>query len=477
MPRMRRRDGVRVRPRLVGSVVLMLVLGFPLSPTRATPLPNPHLANLSNLAQTDGCAACHRVHSDKRETFVKRNSVSHAVDCLTCHDSTGSGTDVSAQFSAAGTNDAASRSYFTHDALATNTMHLAISADAEGAVVVPEEFSGVLNRHADCVDCHNPHASTATPSSVAAPGGWTASGALLGIPVVEAAWQVTPTPTVTYSFIARATAATPEYQLCLKCHSGYTVLDNAGFTGSPSKMWLDKGQDVNPANDSMHPISGPGTNQSTAMANSLAGGTNVGSGAGQWDLSTSSTVSCTMCHGSSASRGDAHASANRGILRAKYRDRVLMAPGEAFATSDFALCWQCHSSDPFTLTKDGSGNWPSPDPSTDATNFGYLHTFHMGAIPSPSPTLGASTDIDMSGAGEGNALCSECHFRLHSTASVVGDQDLNSGDRTRLVNFAPDVQPNPGGTPITWVMRNGSTQGYCALTCHGHLHTSANSSY
>jgi hypothetical protein len=236
-------------------------------------------------------------------------------------------------------------------------------------------------------------------------------------------------------------------------------------------MWIDKGLEVNPNNDSMHPISSQGTNQTAAMAVSLAGGTNVGSGAGQWDITSTSTISCTACHGSSAGAGDSHASTHRGILRWNYQDRVLNTAGVAYAGTDFTLCWQCHSQGPFTLTKSGT-TWSASDETSGATNFSYLHTFHASQIADVNDNASAGTDIDVSGDGNGNAVCAECHFRLHSTADVVSGQNLNSGNKSRLVNFAPNVMSvDGGGTPVTWVMKNGATPGSCTLTCHGYTHT------
>ena len=149
------------------------------------------------------------------------------------------------------------------------------------------------------------------------------------------------------------------------------------------------------------------------------------------------------------------------------------ASSSTYAATDFTLCWQCHAQDPFTLTKAGS-SWSANDETSGATNFSYLHTFHISQIASvnDNPGPGVGTNIDTAGDGNGNAICAECHFRLHSTAQVVAGQDLNGGSKTRLVNFAPNVVSVDGGTtPVTWVMKNGATPGSCTLTCHGYTHS------
>ena len=70
----------------------------------------------------------------------------------------------------------------------------------------------------------------------------------------------------------------------------------------------------------------------------------------------------------------------------------------------------------------------------------------------------ASSNIDSAGAGRGNALCSECHYRTHSTAT--------GSKYDHLINFSPNVA-SIGATPM-W-QANG-TGGTCTLVCHGMTH-------
>jgi hypothetical protein len=103
---------------------------------------------------------------------------------------------------------------------------------------------------------------------------------------------------------------------------------------------------------------------------------------------------------------------------------------------------------------------PFKTETTTATNFKF-HYKHMSAIATGN---GGTASIDTEGEGTGNALCAECHFRLHSTTFAVPGQILPD---TRLVNFAPNVQANSGG--ITWES-TGVGKGSCTLTCHGVAH-------
>jgi hypothetical protein len=166
----------------------------------------------------------------------------------------------------------------------------------------------------------------------------------------------------------------------------------------------DKGVELNPANDSFHPIEAPGRNQTAAMANSLSGTSPYK----LWTFSTDSTIRCVNCHGDYRKADPAappgagadlapHTSRYRGLLIQGYRDRDLKPVTEPYAAQDFALCLVCHAEAPFT---DVSGSARSD------TNFRY-HGKHLLGIRNRGNLDG---DIDTANAGRGNAICAECHF-------------------------------------------------------------------
>ncbi len=414
-----------------------------------TPVYNPH-GNYNT--QADQCGTCHRMHGDGRQSFTQLTPTSHSVDCLSCHDGTGAVSNVSAEYAAVATaNVPATRSYYRHDALAVNTGHQAASSDAEGGSLAAEEFAGRSNRHSDCVDCHNPHASLTTPdaletSTAGARTGWLMSGAVQSVSVV----------TVSGTFVGHAqTAGNYEYQLCLKCHSSYTTL-GAPIAGRPSLDWLNKAAEINPAtagNGSMHPIMAQGTNHTAAMISNLSGPSTYR----RWTFTDTSTVRCTNCHANGAGTGTAgqgmplHASPNRGMLILPYQDRVLTASTDTATLDRFALCFACHTTEPFLTT------------TISRTNFS-LHRGHYNSYKSKNTPV-AGTSIDGAGQGSGFPLCAECHFRLHSTVNKVGTQNITG---SRLVNFSPNVIANGG--VLKWTPKNGGTSGTCVLTCHGFAH-------
>jgi predicted CXXCH cytochrome family protein len=405
------------------------------------PFDSPHVPDSSLVADT--CARCHSGHVGQGPMLLPDPNPQASL-CMSCHDGTsGSVIDIAGQYAGAPTNDATTRSYYRHDALAPSVHTL----DGD------DEFGGVLERHSECGDCHNPHRAVDT-DAIQMTTGWTVSGRQEGLSGVSIGNGAVGTPP-TYTFLDGTPGSQPtrEYEICLKCHSGFTVLpSNEGQP--PSRYALDKGIDLNPDNASYHPIAAPGKNGTTTMANSL-GGTSPYK---LWDFTTGSTVRCVNCHGDPAKATVAdpptpggalapHASENRGLLLQPYRDRTLKIAGEPYDAAEFALCYVCHAEAPFLNI------------GTGMTSFD-LHALHLSDLPGGSGGL----DIDTPGAGQGYATCAECHFRLHSTAGAV-----NAGDRdnSRLVNFAPNVQPTSGGV-LEWTKVGAG--GTCTLTCHGAPH-------
>jgi predicted CXXCH cytochrome family protein len=404
----------------------------------------------------DQCAFCHRTHAAQGPSSLPVGAPPQSALCFQCHDAAGTGavTRVEAQYTdtLVPANSPSTGAYYRHDALAAGSTHT-LAGD--------NEFGGVSNRHDECVDCHSPHVASGSTSAQTATG-WTVPGQLTNVAAVSVVNGIAKSPP-TYALLdGSATKITLEYQLCLKCHSGWTTLPVRDPL-HPSWWAEDKGIEFNPANGSVHPIEAPGRNTTTAMANSLAGTSPYK----LWSFTPNSTIRCVNCHGdyrkfsttappAAGSDLAPHASQYRGTLMQNYRDRDLKPATEPYQSGDFALCYLCHAEAPFA---DGSGNTR-----TD-TNFRY-HGMHVTGIRNQGSTNGS---VDTSGAGRGDAICSECHFRIHSTA-FAGDfraSPPQSGTDAGLVNFAPNVTAYTG--VVDWT-RTGTRTGTCALTCHGKGH-------
>jgi len=445
-------------PETNGTPVYRLAVAVPTTPGTEAPLyalgPSPHAPDVSLVSDT--CAICHRSHVAQGPTLLTSGTPQSTL-CFTCHDGTGSTLNTKSQFDTAPANDPATRSYYRHDATVATTHTLAQD----------NEFGGVSNRHSECGDCHNPHNAT-DGNATQTTAGWTVAGsqaAISGVSVANGAAGTAPT----YAFLDGSVGFKPtlEYQICLKCHSGFTTLPSNAtpVIQPPSRMTLDKGIELNPglATDtaSYHPVEAAGKNQTDAMAGSLSGTSPYK----QWDFTRASTVRCVNCHGDpqkfvpqpdppvgplgppAGSDLAPHTSQYRGILIQNYRDRVLKGPTEDYDAADFALCFVCHAERPFRTSISAQ------------TAFGD-HDLHMSSNAEEGP---GGTDIDTAGQGGGNAICAECHFRIHGTALAY-----NEGDRSnpRLVNFSPNVEPFKGVLRFT----KTATGGTCTLVCHGAEH-------
>jgi predicted CXXCH cytochrome family protein len=402
------------------------------------------------------CAACHSAHRAEGASLVNASPDPRSTLCYRCHAGQGSDYDVQAQVNAGPANDPANAAYYRH---------------------VIETGSA---REASCEDCHNPHEATAVRPQMSTTG-WTASGdvrAASGVGVTNGSAGTAPA----YALISRAVGGgslTYEYELCLKCHSGNASLPSRS-TSHPSWWALDKGVELNPANAAYHPVEASGRNRSTQMAASLAGSSPFKA----WDFPLEATIRCSACHGdpstvdqtatatpkrpSPAAREASHGSPNRGILTAPYRDRLLKGAGEAYDADDFGLCYLCHAERPFVD--------PNEDPQAPDTAFS-LHGLHLVNLPGRP---GAGTSIDAAGAGEGLAICSECHFRIHSTALAYKPGDTEPVARSTgyggLVAFAPNVVGLGANAPA-WTAPGAGGTGSCALTCHGYTHLASATQY
>jgi predicted CXXCH cytochrome family protein len=343
------------------------------------------------------CLNCHAVHGTKDGIGLVPDlgQVREESLCLTCHDATGPSV----------------KNILGETQKATGHKPANYSQKHTPGENTPAAFAWGTSRHVECVDCHNPHRASYGDAGSNVP--------TVGVSRVLYAWD----GGATFTYASNADPSPLlQYQICYKCHSGYTTLD-AGTK--------DLSRQFDPRAPSFHPVVAPGTNATAAMTTNLAGGT------GLPHLAVGDVIECQDCHASDSipttvsrvslytgtiPRGP-HGSANPKLLRAAYRTT---GNGTATASAN-ALCFICHSSAPF------SGN--------TATNF-TRHAFHASI-----------------------GLCNECHNDLHGSRLSSGTQD---GGFTRLVSFGPTVTASGGR--ILWTPKSSGT-GSCTLTCHGKGHS------
>ena len=316
-------------------------------------------------------------HDSSYRTMVRPFDVTSPADpleekhCLQCHSSLnpndGGGLDyygVQPMSAAArGIGDAVVLTY-AHPISAVNGVHF---PGEDGANL------GDGSRHAECVDCHNPHAAdqgTHDGSSSLV------SNALKGVWGVEpTSWPAAPTPADNGNVFAavpgytQVDPATSEYQICLKCHSDYVTLP----TGSPNLA-----EQINPNYPSVHGITAPGTN---AYCN-----TNTMNE--PW--ASSGTAYCSDCHrsGNSADPEGPHGS---------NLEHLLVATVVSDATNGTPLCMVCHKTSVYWSGSEASFSRMSRHPASTSAHRNAKGCFacHMWEY-SPTAGLGVNTDT---GAG------------------------------------------------------------------------------
>jgi len=369
--------------------------------------------------RNNGCESCHRPHAPQ----VSQRLVKQAEEnvCFQCHDGTVSDRNIKAEFQG---------KTYKHPVLLTPSSHDAAESPNSAAHPLPESGVG-LPRHAECMDCHNPHiasSATAQPPLV--------SGALLGVKGQSAG----------NSFLPQAIN---EYEICFKCHGDSANKPQAldygtagiGYGRNPQRQF-DAGN-LNAYNTrveftlspSFHPVT-RARDLSLVEVPSLR--TNVTNSSGapitSRPLSGGSQIYCTDCHNSDSGRNlgisgnlpsGPHGSNLPHILE---RGNALEPPpatpgsngsGVAYTLSNYALCDKCHDVQNSVLADRSFGR----------------HSLHVV---------------------EQRAACSTCH-------------DPHASSAPMLVNFDRSiVAPNSQG--VLQFTRSSPGHGSCSLRCHGEDH-------
>ncbi len=375
----------------------------------------------------NGCSSCHTAHSAaKGAALLIQSKANDALsldqntrNCVTCHD--GGDTispvlpNILAEFNKPG-----------HPLPAAGNMH-------------QTGEKGLLdsNRHATCVDCHNPHSSKPSDSYSMTTLRPSQSGAS-GISENDGTTVLQP--------------AQYQYQTCLRCHgnsSGKAVLLQFGYapnfavtSGDPLNVLSQFGQAARSSHPVMHDRNSGLPQPSLLVSLKNLDGRTQGRPIGN-------RILCSDCHNSDDSRESGgtgpsgpHGSFYPHILERRYEmSQVVPAAGPGSliqnlfpnpsldascatkpCVSPYALCAKCHDLNKLNL----SGSFSE-------------HARHVND----------------------GFSCSVCH-----SAHGVGSGAAVSGER--LVNFDVNVVGSNNGQPITYSRATNS----CNLVCHNHTHTS-----
>ncbi len=250
--------------------------------------PDPWPRTEETTVSANGCESCHRPHQAQAPQRLLSFPLSEG-GCLSCHNGNVAAGNIAADFA----------KLSVHPVAATE-LH-----DPREDLVNPP-------RHAECVDCHNPHAAAAGGAQPPS-----ASGALKGVRGVGAAGN----PVAEVS---------QEYELCFRCHADSTA--RGAPLVSRQVNQTNTRLEFSLSNLSTHAVLGPGANPNVPSL--LA------------PYTASSILSCTDCHNSNSSPAAGgtgpngpHGSLYRPILVRQFA----FADGSTESSANYALCYKCHS--------------------------------------------------------------------------------------------------------------------------------------
>jgi len=331
----------------------------------------------TNLTTVTGCQACHDPHGSANARLLawtrpttgtwtgggiagtRDNTSTNALEsnlCFQCHGSSTvtiggfTGRLAGAGGSTAHMNVAAPMNKTYKHSTVPNGRHKDTEAKTDLGDTKPYT-DATSKRHAECVDCHNPHAAKpgihTTNSSVA-------GEALRGSIGVKPTWTTgNGTTASSYATTAILPSASSdanrtdyEAYLCFKCHSSYTALPVTGGSGGYGAT--DLALEFNPSNQSYHRVLG---SQMSGMRTSFTVGANTytwtkasdatlfKSGSG---LTSNSMVTCSGCHGDSGTdaRGP-HGSSMPYMIDSAYTTSWETAQ---LGTLSTLICSKCHNS-------------------------------------------------------------------------------------------------------------------------------------
>ena len=362
-----------------------------------------------------GCLSCHTTHNATPASLLRG---SNDQACINCH--------------SGGSNVSPPAPNIYAEMASPKINHSITTANGNNTHSAHESDLLNHNRHATCVDCHNPHGTKQVGLGFPAPPVVRASqSGVVGISASDGQSVVFP--------------SNNQYENCLRCHGTST-----GKTANPTVFgylpnWAVSAPDplnvipqFSATSTSSHPVMHDRSSpfpQSSLRFNML----NLdGSSKGR---SMGTRLLCTDCHNSDDNRefggpgpNGPHGSKYSHILERRYDMSQAPLPGQAItnlnlppnlsALGNYALCAKCH------------------DLANLMSNASFReHARHLND----------------------GFSCSVCH-----TAHGMGGQAATiSGER--MVNFDVNVVAPNGTTPIAYRRASNS----CSLTCHGHAHNLA----
>jgi predicted CXXCH cytochrome family protein len=374
-----------------------------------------HVGSYSTVG-VNACTSCHMSHNSVAPARLLRPATPAAAgndpvtqDCMTCHNG---GTYLSPK----PMNVMAEVAKTGHPLPSGNNFH-----DAAEAVLLNH------NRHATCVDCHNPHASNQTTQFTAPPTLRPSQAGVSGISAADGVTLLTP--------------AINQYENCLRCHGTSTGKQRLIVYGyAPTRVvsapdplnvipeFASTAASSHPVtHDRSSPLPQPSLLLNMMNQNGMASPRAMGM-----------RIFCTDCHNSDDNRefggtgpNGPHGSVNSHILERNYQFSQAATPGgmvtnlfpnpDLTVTGPYSMCAKCHN-----LTQILS-NSSFTQHSLHISQYGFTcsvcHTAHGMGATSPSTTGERLVNFDANIVGENNGALiaynrstNTCTLMCHQTA-------------------------------------------------------------
>jgi len=308
-----------------------------------------------------------------------------------------------------------------------------------------------------CTDCHNPHPAASGNHTIETN---TVSNALQGVTGVTPSFSASNWGGV--SSYSDTAAATYEYEICFKCHSG-AIGDPATWSGtSGAGAWTDVGLEFNPNNQSRHPVvsalpaynTTTGANHNSGLhANQLIGVDRT------W--SQGSVMYCSDCHASDSSAAGPHGSATKWMLTGTYKN------------------W------PYQSAADNGQALPAN------SSYAYLNSGAAGTTfcqnCHPAVTSSNSNNAHTTGdhVNSSRGRCVNCHIRVPHGGRVSRLISAANPQTDLPARYWPDGNGGPGGSYNQPEMssfrrkayRSYSQSGDCEAGCYGGHSSSGDESW
>lgn len=274
--------------------------------------PNPWFHTPYTTVADNACENCHNPHNAGGKIRLMKYA-GEENNCLDCHNGNAATKNIQTDM----------LKPYRHDVYNYMNIH------------EPNENASVSNKHVECADCHNAHATNSTAAS--APF---ANGFETGVSGINQSGT-------------SVSAVTNSYEICYKCHAG-----NSWSPASTTSRLISQNNvrlEFETSNPSFHPVVGP-RNNIEVVPNLLPPNT------------ASTVIYCTACHASSGTGSAAgpHGSIYPQIMKLQYltTDGGTTETGTTESATAYELCYSCH---------DRAKIISQQDPPPNTFRYHYLH--------------------------------------------------------------------------------------------------------